>query len=135
MKSENYIEEKVGRNLPFKVPDNYFEDLSGRIEKNLPPYPEAPRAQRLSTWHRYRPYVYMAAMFAGIWCMMKMFHTMTSMSESLDAPAEHIAMVMENPAAYGISDKYGSQEDFALESEVAELYSSPDELAADLGLD
>lgn len=30
---------------------------------------EAPR----SFWSRVRPFVYMAAMFAGVWCMVKMF--------------------------------------------------------------
>lgn len=126
MKSEEYIDQKVGRRLPFNVPENYFENLPGRVELALPPFPEAPKAVRLSNWHRLRPYIYLAAMFAGIWCMMKVFHSMSAMSEALDAPAEHIAMVMENPAEYGIPED--TYEDFELESEIAESFSSPEEL-------
>ena len=34
-------------------------------------------------WGRVRPYVYMAAMFAGIWCMFKMFTMMSNTSTDL----------------------------------------------------
>lgn len=129
MKSEEYIEVKAGRRVPFKVPEDYFENLAARVEKKLPPYPAMPNAAKLTLWQRYKPYFYMAAMFAGIWCMMKMFHMAATSSPSLDAPADNIAMVMADPSSYGVATETDPQADFTLESEVASMYNSPDELA------
>ena len=59
------------------VPDCFFERFAAEMEQKLPYRPEAEEARRLeptkTTWQRVRAYVYMAAMFAGIWLMMKMF--------------------------------------------------------------
>ena len=63
-----------------KVPDGYFESFCERMEAALPARPElespeaVAEAQRPHTlWQKVRPYVYMAAMFAGIWLMLQMF--------------------------------------------------------------
>ena len=128
MKRENYIEDKIGRETPFRVPDGYFESFIKEMEEKLPPYPEVPKPMKLSTWHRVRPYVYLAAMFCGIWCMMKIFYTATSITSPLEAPAEHIAMIMENPSDYGVDMNSSSQEDFAVEMEVADSFESASEL-------
>lgn len=59
------------------VPEGYFADFQRRMESMLPYNEEAetPRKTRAprSFWDRVRPFVYMAAMFAGVWCMVKMF--------------------------------------------------------------
>lgn len=61
------------------VPDGYFADFASGMAAALPEKAanshSAATAQR-SFWQRIRPYAYMAAMFAGIWCMMKMFQMM-----------------------------------------------------------
>ena len=61
------------------VPDGFFDDFAQRMEAALPERPElstpSPYIPR-TTWQRIRPYVYMAAMFAGVWCMLKMFSIM-----------------------------------------------------------
>ncbi len=116
------------------MPDGYFDSLSSRIEAKLPPYPEAPKAEPLSRWHRIRPYVYMAAMFLGIWCMMKMFHEMTNRPLSLDAPSERVAKVMADPHHYGVYTEDTPESDYVLEMEVADSYASPADLTADLSL-
>ena len=63
-----------------KVPDGYFESFCERMEAALPARPElespeaVAEAQRPHTlWQKVRPYVYMAAMFAGVWCMLQIF--------------------------------------------------------------
>ena len=62
--------ENIGRRDGMTVPDGYFDTLTQRIEASLPAADNiAPR----SIWQRIRPYVYLAAMFAGIWCMMHIF--------------------------------------------------------------
>lgn len=66
MKGEDYIKEKVGKENPFKVPANYFENVTPAIMQNLP---EKERlgcsAESVSKWDRIKPLVYMAAMFIG----------------------------------------------------------------------
>ena len=69
------ILEKVNHNDGMTVPEGYFESFAARMEASLPVQPweeKKPRVMPRSFWQKVRPYVYMAAMFAGVWCMMKM---------------------------------------------------------------
>ena len=74
--------ERVGRNDGMTVPEGYFADFTSRMEGMLPLNleAEAPQkayaSQKRTLWTRVRPYVYMAAMFAGVFCMTKMFGIM-----------------------------------------------------------
>ncbi|MCM1028293.1 MAG: hypothetical protein NC342_04815 [Pseudoflavonifractor sp.] len=58
------------------VPDGFFEQFAARMKDSLPEQPweteasDDRQAGPRSLWQRVRPYVYMAAMFAGIWLMM-----------------------------------------------------------------
>lgn len=74
---ENILD-KLGRNDGMTVPDGYFADFNRRMAEMLPENDAAEKPVKVtaaprSMWDRIRPYVYMAAMFAGIWCMVKMF--------------------------------------------------------------
>lgn len=81
MKEENsYILTKLGKDPGFKVPEHYFDDFNKRMAESLPEVKITPVDARPSMWVRVRPYVYMAAMFAGIWCMMKMFNNLNGES-------------------------------------------------------
>ena len=67
------------------VPDGYFEAFADRMTSRLPERPEllvadTPSPQR-SFWTAVRPYVYMAAMFAGVWCMLHIFHSLSGKGE------------------------------------------------------
>lgn len=77
---------KVNRNDGMTVPDGYFEDFAARMTASLPERewekPE-PKVLPRSIWQRVRPYVYLAAMFMGVWCMMKMFDLMRTDSSGL----------------------------------------------------
>lgn len=72
---------KAGRRDGMTVPEGFFEDFAVRMSEMLPVRPEAeeqPAVERPRTlWGKIRPFVYMAAMFAGIWCMLKMFTLMS----------------------------------------------------------
>lgn len=65
------------------VPDGYFEDFARHIMATLPDRPELEHPDDVEArttrtlWQRVRPYVYMAAMFAGIWLMLQMFGMLT----------------------------------------------------------
>lgn len=67
------------------VPDGYFADFARRLEARIPERVAAPEPAPQSFWQKVRPFVYMAAMFAGIWCMMHMFDLMRP---SASAPAQ-----------------------------------------------
>lgn len=75
-------EQRLGDGI--KAPKGYFDDFATRMAAALPDRPELeqPQAQakRPVRWTRIRPYVYMAAMFAGVWLMLHMFTLMTNNS-------------------------------------------------------
>lgn len=67
MKEEDTILRKVGTDNPFRVPEGYFEQFSESLMERLPKQatlvPEATKEPTL--WDKVKPWVYMAAMFAG----------------------------------------------------------------------
>ncbi|MBD5237458.1 MAG: hypothetical protein HDS62_08015 [Bacteroidales bacterium] len=97
MNQEERLKEKFGKNPGWKVPEGYFEAFCKDMSERLPEQPAQPIAEKMSAWQRMKPYVYLAAMFAGIWCMMKVFHVASqNASMNLDNPPEHIALLMES---------------------------------------
>ena len=76
MKEDLDILSKLGKDSGFKVPENYFSDFNKQMMESLPKPNLTPQVKP-SLWVRVRPYVYMAAIFAGIWCMMRVFNDMS----------------------------------------------------------
>lgn len=75
MKEENSdILKKFGKDPGFKVPEHYFDDFNKRMAESQPEVKITAVDAKPTMWVRVRPFVYMAAMFAGIWCMMKAFN-------------------------------------------------------------
>lgn len=85
--NESILEQARRRGLArpsagMSVPDGYFDDFKIRMAASLPyrAEAEAPEkaeaSQRGGIWRKVRPYVYLAAMFAGIWLMLQMFAMM-----------------------------------------------------------
>ena len=75
MKSEeSEILDKLGRDPGFRVPEGYFEAFNERMTGMLPEVEVTEVDTPPTLWMKVRPYVYMAAMFAGVWCMMKVFN-------------------------------------------------------------
>lgn len=73
----------IGKETGFKVPENYFEEFNKRMMNSLPPVEikeEKDKVETPSMWVRVRPYLYMAASLAGIWCMMTVFNTLNGTS-------------------------------------------------------
>ena len=135
MRHEDQLKDKYGTDPGFRVPDGYFEELNLKIMESLPAYPEAPRRVDMSLWQKVKPYVYLAAMFAGIWMMMKVFHTVSS-SESLnlDNPPAAIAQAMATATDEALP-YFTTANDYALEEEMTQAYSSIEEFEADFGYD
>lgn len=78
MKQEDStILKKYGKDPGFKVPENYFADFNRRMTEMLPDVEITPVDVKPTMWQRVKPLVYMAAMFAGLWCMMSIFSHFT----------------------------------------------------------
>ena len=136
MKQEDRILDKYGKESGMEVPEGYFAELEKRIMDSLPPYQEQPRVAEMTRWQRMRPYFYLAAMFCGIWLMMKLFHTVSQpMSMSLDNPPEALVQLLDRDIDY---DKYTSNSampDFMLEEEVIMDYDSFEDFERDFSIE
>ncbi len=137
MIEEKKLEQRIGRETGFKVPEGYFDELYSKMASTLPEPVAAPEAPRLTTWQRIKPYVYMAAMFAGIWCMMKVFHTAAGGSNNLnlDTPPEAVAVLMADPEASDVYMASNYESDFLLEDDVLSEYDSMSDFQKDFGYD
>lgn len=62
---DNNLKNKLKEN-PFSTPEGYLEELTDRIMKQIPEETHIPEAQQVSLLDRLRPFLYMAAMFAGL---------------------------------------------------------------------
>ena len=70
---DSTILNKYGKNPGFKVPENYFADFNQRMADMLPDVEITPVDVKPTMWQRIKPIIYLAAMFAGVWCMMQIF--------------------------------------------------------------
>ncbi|MBP3834485.1 MAG: hypothetical protein J6E45_01015 [Prevotella sp.] len=58
MNEEKLIEERFSKEMPFKVPENYFEDFTAQMMSQLP--------ERKPKQSRQRPYMWVAACFCAV---------------------------------------------------------------------
>ncbi len=64
-KEQNITDRFKGCN-PFRVPDGYMEGLTERVMSRLPEKPQREEARKVTMPDRVRPWLYMAAVFAGL---------------------------------------------------------------------
>lgn len=86
-KNEDIIS-KLDRRDGINVPNDYFADFAERLTAMLPERSEIEAPDKIlsipqTNWQRVRPYVYMAAMFAGVWCMLKLFSLINAPADPL----------------------------------------------------
>ncbi|MBQ8673058.1 MAG: hypothetical protein IJ511_03260 [Bacteroides sp.] len=104
MKEENEILRKVGTENPFRVPEGYFEQLTTDVMARLPEKTATDFPQeRLTLWTKMKPWVYMAAMFAGAALLirvgsMHMASPQLAAAEEAEAETEteYISTVVDN---------------------------------------
>lgn len=83
MKQEKKILDESAPRDGMTVPEGYFADFAARMALSLEQTDFERQANQpivlkpRTLWERVRPYAYMAAMFAGVWCMLKMFTMIT----------------------------------------------------------
>lgn len=130
-KYSNSVLDRPGHPDGMTVPEGYFEAFRRDMMASLPvnDLEQAPaRALQSPTrWQRMRPFVYMAAMFAGIWCMMKMFSMMQNTAGEMRfdrSPVLTAALANEEFVSDYVLDDYG--EDQLLEDLYADGFSVAD---------
>ena len=72
MEKDKDILKQVGRDTGMRVPDGYFEGFTSRMVSQLDNF-EVVELEKPTVWQRVRPWLYMAAMFAGIALMVRLF--------------------------------------------------------------
>lgn len=130
MNTNKDILSKINRKSGMTVPDGYFDDFAARMSAKLP-MREPSRDDSVakgSLWFRIRPYVYMAAMFAGIWCMLNIFKIIGSQSTDLSIDNNPvIARALSNETFVNDYYLYDMDENELLE-DMYDMGLSPDEI-------
>lgn len=116
MKQDSDILDKIGRDPGFKVPEGYFENFARQMADNLPDR-EFKKEPRPTRWMRLRPFVYMAAMFAGVWLMMQIFSDMKNAGRN-DAFNPEIAKAMADEKFVDDYMMFGDISDYDLMNEM-----------------
>ena len=124
-KEESKILDKLGKNPGFKVPDNYFNDFNAKLLESLPEV-KITEEVKPSMWVRVRPFIYMAAMFAGVWLMMNIF----SIGKSSASSEQRAAQISAGVAVEKNADElinYGSVSDYDIMTYEDSVYMEMEE--------
>lgn len=112
------------------VPDGYFEDFARRVMAALPAEAPVRVEPRRTVWQKMRPYVYMAAMFAGVYLMMNIF-TLTARLNNPAAQPDTSALFAEllNSKPANFADEYLTFDDPYIYEDLYEAgFEIPDNL-------
>lgn len=130
-KEEEMLERKFGRDDHRHVPDGYFEAMINEVMAKLPEQEQEQRYVRMTRWEKLKPYVYLAAMFAGIWLMMNIFgRTIQNESVSLDNPPEAIAMAMTSLPGHDSYIPYEFASEIQVMDDVSEEFTNMQDFQA-----
>lgn len=126
------ILEEIKHKDGMTVPSGYFDDFAKRMITRLPEQEwEKPQPKVLprSIWQRVRPYIYLAAMFMGVWCMMQMFGLMRSDSPglSIDNNPVMTAALSNDPFIDDYFIDEGDVDDYQLLDDLYETGFDPSE--------
>lgn len=114
------------RSAGMTVPEGYFDSFADRMMAQLPAEePKVVELPRRGLWATVRPYVYMAAMFAGIWLMMNMFSwfgPVKAPNVNADSAQTLLAELVASPQSEGYVADYVS--DFSDYDLYDDLYNS-----------
>lgn len=105
---------------PFKVPENYFANFNEEIMNRLPEK-EIQKPKTVSMWEKAKPWIYMAAMFIGMYFMIN-FLTKNTNNEQLTSQSNQQTLIGDTPTDQYWSTVQISEEEFYqyLESQLVE---------------
>jgi hypothetical protein len=76
--NKNILIEEISKELPFSVPENYFEQFALQIEEQI-------GFKKSIIRKAFRPWMYIAAMFIGIMIMGQIFYTVNKNNATRNA--------------------------------------------------
>lgn len=91
--------ERFKGSSPFRVPDGYMEGLTERVMSRLAEKSEAKAAKKVTMLDRVRPWLYMAAVFAGMGLFFKAIVGISGERDGRDTLIVQSADVTEAKAA------------------------------------
>ena len=106
MKTEQNNLDRFKGNNPFKVPEGYMEGLTANIMSQLPDKSPMEEAKKVSLMDRVRPWIYMAAVFAGLGLFFKVIVGTEHGGSKTDALlVKNSITVKDTSAALGTEDE------------------------------
>ena len=82
MKKENINLDELMNRQPFRIPEGYFESFTDDFMSRLPKK-SVSEAKKISLYDRVKPWLYMAAMFAGAIILFNIYNGVKSSSPDL----------------------------------------------------
>lgn len=111
------------------VPEGYFDDFARRMMERIPETVPVPEKVKLTTWQKIRPYVYMAAMFAGVYLLMNIFTLTAGIGPNNPDDSAPLFADLVNTNTTGYVDDYLSISDIDLYDDLYEAgYEIPESL-------
>lgn len=129
MNHEEIIKKKIGKEHGFKAPEGFLEPTYKHVCENLPERKPV-EIPRRTVWQTIRPYVYLAAMFMGLWCTMKIVSSMQISRQekvSLDNPPALVAQAVATPEVEARLNLAQQANDIAIVSDAVASYNSIEE--------
>lgn len=111
--------DNINRKSGMSVPDGYFDSFPDKMMKRLPeslPFVEEP----VTIWDKVKPWMYMAAMFAGIALMFKVFTWNSGSSENMAEMNENLIELTSDEAEALFF--YDNVNDYSLYEYISENY-------------
>lgn len=76
--NSNNILKSIGNNVPFNVPENYFENFAASLDANI-------HTGQVSVRRLVAPWMYMAAMFVGLFVIANVFYSVYQQRKAHEA--------------------------------------------------
>lgn len=114
-KKQNKLDQLKGDN-PFKLPEGYMEGLTSQIMSQLPEKHHQP-ARTVTLMDRIRPWLYMAAVFAGLLVCFKVFFNVTG-TDVTSTPADSLLVhttISPERSDMLVEDEYFDEDDEYME--------------------
>jgi hypothetical protein len=101
-KNNNILLEKIGKELPFGVPENYFEQFASKFEEQI-------SNKHVHASRFIKPWMYMAAMFVGILVIGQIFYTVNQ-NNALKAADNYESYVLSQVDETSLMDYYADNQ-------------------------
>ena len=133
MNYEDNIKKKIGKDHGFKTPEGFLEPVYKQVMNTLPERKPFKVPQR-TVWQRMRPYLYLTAMFLGLWATMKIVAQLQVAPQetiSLDNPPALVAQALSTPDVTNQIDLSQDVSDLAIAGDIAANYDSFEDFEKD----